>query len=246
MALSRGAKIAIGCGLAAVLAAGLAVAALVGIAWWGASKARQLDADQKRVQADLEKANAHTFTPPGDGLVREDRLLRFLAVRKAIHDEAYLKHRDVIEAQAGKQKPDLSALARIPFILSEVRAVRARELARHEMSEGEFDWLFRLVYAGMPGAATSRRGTVSAGDLIRRADLEAAEQAEKTAAAAESNPALSPETKRQMRETAERRRRLSDRSQASRRLPAANRALFEKYRDEIQKYTMRGLEDLAS
>jgi hypothetical protein len=206
MALSRGAKIALGCGIAVVLAAGAAVVVVVGIAWWGAGKvkqvAQQIETDQKGVDAALEKANANAFVLPPDGVIQEDRLLRFLAVRKAIHDNVYLRHKDMIEAQAKKKDPDLSSLAKLPFIIAELRAAKARALADQAMSEDEFNWLFKTVYGSLMIAGTAGEGGTGVGDAVRAGSREMAEQGEKAAAAAEANSNLTPEAKRQFRQAA--------------------------------------------
>jgi hypothetical protein len=250
MALSKGAKIALGCGLAAVLAAGAAVVVVGGLAWWGIGKAREATdgfvADQEAVEKDLEKANANPFTPPADGVVQEDRLVKFLAVRKRIHDEVYLKHKAMIEAQAQKEKADLSALAKLPFIIAELRAAKARGLAQQGMNEAEFSWLFGTVYGNLilDGVARSGDGT-SVAEASRAASRAAAEQAEEAARAAEANPSLPAEVRQQLKDAAARAREEADRaSDMSRALevPPANQALFTKHRDEILRYTMGGLE----
>ena len=250
MALSKGAKIALGCGLAVVLAAGAAVVVVGGLAWWGIGKAKEATegfvADQEGVEKDLEKANANPFTPPPDGVVQEDRLVKFLAVRKRIHDEVYLKHKDMIEAQAQKEKADLSALAKLPFIIAELHAAKARALAAQGMSEAEFNWLFRTVYGNLvlDGMARSGDGTTVA--EADRASLKAmAEQAENAAEAAEANPALPAVMKQQLRAAANRAREEADRGAEMTKaldVPPANLELFKKHRDEILKYTMGGLE----
>jgi hypothetical protein len=250
MALSRGAKVAVGCVIAAVLAGGVTVIAVMGVAWWGLGKAKQVteqfETDQKGVEEALAKANAHPFTPPPDGVVQEDRLMRFLAVRKQIHDNVYLKHKDMIEAQAKKEKADFSALAQLPFIIAELHAAKARALAAQGMSENEFSWLFRTVYGNLmlDGIARSGDGTTVA--EADRASLKAmAEQAEKAAEAAEVNPALTPEMKQQLRVAADRAREEAERGAELTKaldVPPANLALFKKHRDEILKYTMGGLE----
>lgn len=250
MALSKGAKIALGCGIAAVLAAGVAVVVVGGLAWWGIGKAKEATegfvAAQEGVEKDLAKANANAFTPPTDGVVQEDRLIKFLAVRKRLHDEVYLKHQAMIEAQANKKDADFSALAKLPLIISELRAAKARALAQQGMSEAEFGWMFRTVYGNLvlDGMARSGDGTTVA--EADRASLKAmAEQAEQAAAAAEANPSLPAEMKQQLRDAAKQAREQAERgAEMSKALdvPPANITLFNKHRDEILKYTMGGLE----
>jgi hypothetical protein len=250
MALSKGAKIALGCGLAAVLAAGAAVVVVGGLAWWGIGKAKEategIVAEQEAAEKDLQKANANAFTPPEGGVVEEDRLVKFLAVRKRVHDEVYVKHKDMIEAQANKEKADLSALAKLPLIIAELHAAKARGLAEQGMSETEWSWMFGTVYSNMilDGMARGGDGT-SVGDADRAAIRAAAEAAEQAAQAAEANPSVPAETKRELREAADRAREDADRAAEMTKaldVPPANRALFEKHREEILKYTMGGLE----
>jgi len=250
MALTRGTKIALGCVFAAVFAVGVVVLAVFGAAWWGIGKAKEATAgfvaDQENVEKDLAKANANPFTVPPDGVVQEDRLVKFLAVRQRLHDEVYVKHQAMIEAQAKKEKADLGALAKLPFIIAELHAAKARALAAQGMSETEFNWLFRTVYGNLmlDGMARSGDGTTVA--EADRASLKAmAEQAEKASEAAEANPALSPETKEQFRAAAKRAREEAKRGVEMTKaldVPPANLALFKKHREEILKYTMGGLE----
>jgi len=250
MALSKGAKIALGCGVAALLAAGAAVVVVGGLAYWGIGKAKEATegfvAEQEGVEKDLAKANANPFTEPADGVVQEDRLVKFLAVRRRIHDDVYVKHQAMIEAQAHKEKPDLQALAKLPFIISELHAAKARALAQQGMSEAEFGWLFRTVYGNLvlDGVARSGDGTTVA-EADRASLKAAAEQAEQAAQAAEANPAIPAEMKQQLRDAAKRAREAAERGVEMTKaldVPPANIALFNRHRDEILKYTMGGLE----
>lgn len=250
MALSQGAKIAIGCAIAAVAAGAVAVVAVFGVAWWGLGKAREATegfvAEQEDVEKDLEKANANPFTPPADDVVEEDRLVRFLAVRKALHDKVYLKHKAMIEAQAQKKDPDISALAKLPFIIAELRAAKAKALVDQRMSEAEFGWLTRTVYSNLVLAGMARDGDgTSVAEASRTSARAMAEQAEKAAEAAEANPSVPAEVKEQLRDAAVRARAEADRAvemSKSLDVPQANLALFNKHKDEIVKYTMGGLE----
>jgi hypothetical protein len=250
MALTRGTKIALGCVFAALFAVGVVVVVLFGAAWWGIGKAKEATAgfvaDQENVEKDLAKANANAFTQPADGVVQEDRLVKFLAVRKRIHDEVYVKHEAMIEAQAKKEKADLSALAKLPFIISELHAAKARALAAQGMSEDEFNWMFRTVYSNLvlEGMARSGDGTTVA--EADRASLRAmAEQAENASEAAQANPSVPPEMKEELRAAAKRAREAADRGVEMTKaldVPPANLVLFKKHKDEILKYTMGGLE----
>jgi len=247
MALSTGAKIAIGCVVAVVVSVGAVTAVVVGLAWWGIHKAQkaveQLEADQKATEEALNRANANAFTAPDDGLLKEDRLLRFLAVRKALHDEVYLKHKPMIDAQAQKQAPDLGALTKLPFIISELRACKARALAEQAMSESEFTWHYEVVYGGL--LLRSIGGGDGVSEMARSVHRDAIVQAEKAATEAEADPNVSPDVKRQLREAVNQAREeakaAGDMAAALDLLPA-NVELLKKHREEVLKYTMGGLE----
>jgi hypothetical protein len=85
----------------------------------------------------------------------------------------------------------------------------------------------------------------SVADANRESVRAAAEAAEQAAQAAEANPSLPADAKQQLREAADRAREEADRGAEMTKaldVPPANRALFEKHREEILKYTMGGLE----
>ena len=247
MALSRGAKIALGCGIAFVVVTGGIMVVLFGAAWWGFGKAKeaaqQFEGDQRRTEEALQRANANPFSPPTDGIIAEDRLLRFLAVRKRMNG-AYLKHKDMIEAQAKKKDPDITALAQLPGIMLELRAAKAEGLAEQAMSESEFNWFIGAVYRNLVIASMSQDGK-SVSEVAKAGGEEIAEQAERAADAAEADPNVPAETKQRLREAARTvREQAQTAGESSKTLdvPPANMALFRKHRDEILKYTMGGLE----
>ena len=78
-------KIAIGCGIAVLVAGIVAVVALGGIAYWVKGKAEELTGEQNRIEELHRKANANRFAPPADGAISEDRLQKFLDVRKRVY-----------------------------------------------------------------------------------------------------------------------------------------------------------------
>lgn len=249
MALSRGVKIVLGCAAVLVLVVGGTIVALVGAAWWGVNKAKekvhQMENDQKRVDANLERANANAFSEPVDGVIAEDRLMRFIAVRKHVYD-IYAPHKATLEAHASDQAPDLGTLARFPGILMDLRAAKAEGLAQEGMSEDEFRWLVGAVYRDL--ALLGSHGGPSVSEAMRTAGGQALEQAENAARAAEADPSVPLDAKRRLREAAQQMRDANASTSDTARtldVPPANKALFEKHKDEIVKYTMGGLELLS-
>jgi hypothetical protein len=102
------------------------------------------------------------------------------------------------------------------------------------------------VYRNLVTAGIAREdGGASVSEAVRSGGEEAAGQAEKAADAAEADPGLPPEAKRQLRDTARQvREQAEGAAEPSRALdvPPANLVLFKKHQDEILRYTMGGLE----
>jgi hypothetical protein len=84
--LGTGGKIAIGCGIALVVAVLGVVGVVVGGAYWAKGKLESVEAEQKQVRDLKAKANESTFEAPSDGIVQEAQIVRFIAVRKGVYD----------------------------------------------------------------------------------------------------------------------------------------------------------------
>src|SRR5574340_1250020 len=116
MSMSKGQKIALGCGCA-VLLAGAAVVGVVGFgAYWAKGKISEAGGSLEKLSAKTEEiskwekqANANPFTAPADGVIQESQLRKFLDVRKGVYT-VYQQHKaefDTLE-QRTKEKKDLS------------------------------------------------------------------------------------------------------------------------------------------
>src|SRR5262245_17601723 len=250
MALGRGAKIAIGC-VAATLVVVAGVCIMVfGVAWWGYGKAKQaaqgLEADQKRIESARAQANAHPFTAPTDGTIQEDRLLKFLAVRRRLYG-VYAKYQDKLEAMDKAGKPDPLFITQAYSAINELRTATAEGLAEQGMSEDEYRYLVAAVYKTMISGGISAGGK-SIAELSRAAMESAAQQAEQAAAEAEKNPSLPESAKEQLREAARQARaQVAQAVEVTKeaQVPQQNVELFRKHQAEIQKYAMSGLEFLG-
>ena len=143
--MGTGTKVAIGCGIAAVVGGVvLAVVVFTGL-WWAKGKAEQFTGHETKIEELKKKANAVPFTEPADGLVREDRLVKFLDIRRRVFD-VYAKHKDELEAMNKKKETGLGDLARGLGVLSEVRMAQAQALADVGMSEDEYRFMVQQVY----------------------------------------------------------------------------------------------------
>lgn len=257
VALGKGAKIAIGCGVAAVAAIVVVMMLVVGGAWWAKGKLEQAAGNETRIEELKKKANESRFDRPADGLIREDRLGAFLEVRKRVF-AVYEKYKDEIEARGKKEKADFGDVTAGLGMLNELRTTQAQALADLRMSEDEYRYMVEQVYKTMWAAqvAKSTGGksvSQAAGDMYTKAaeSLEKAAQAAKAAeegadkAGDEGSEEAAEETKDQAREQAKEMRRQAEQAQEQARdldVPPPNIALFQKYEADIKKYAMGGLE----
>ena len=146
--MGTGTKVAIGCGIAVVVGGVvLAVVVFTGL-WWAKGKAEQFTGHEAKIEELKKKANAVPFTEPADGVVGEDRLVKFLDIRRRVFD-VYAKHKDEIEAMNKKKQTGLGDLARGLGVLSEVRMAQAQALAEVGMSEDEYRFMVQQVYKTM-------------------------------------------------------------------------------------------------
>jgi hypothetical protein len=228
------AKIAVGC-VAVLFLAGVAlVAALGGLAWWGKGKLEQVRDDQSRIEEAQKRANAIGFIEPSDGVITEDRLVKFLDIRKRVF-EVYEKHRAEIDAAKSRQRGDLGDITKAYNVLTEVRTVQAEALADVGMSTDEYQYLVRQVYKSMWATEVAKS---TGGKSVSEATGAAFDS---MADALKASGNASPEAQKAMEQMkAQASEAQRDAKQFD--VPPANIELFRKYESDIKKYAMGGLE----
>jgi hypothetical protein len=146
--MSTGAKIAIGCGILAVVAIVGVIVAIVAGGMFVSKKANEfaggMEAQQEASETIQELESEHPFTPPQDGIVDGDRAETFFAVT----DDAWEGMQDWVaemeersedidsrggEAGIGDAMAGLQGLGRSRVALSEA-------LADHDMPVSEYLW----------------------------------------------------------------------------------------------------------
>ena len=163
--MGTGGKIAIGCGIAVLVVGIVAVVALGGLAFWAKGKAEEITGEQNRIEELHRKANANRFTPPADGAISEDRLQKFLEVRKRVY-AVYEKHKEELDEMGKKKQGDFGDVRKGFALINELRLAQAQALADLGMSEDEYRFLVEQIYksmwaseaarsAGTPAAASS-------------------------------------------------------------------------------------------
>jgi len=143
--LGTGAKVAIGCGIAVVVGGVMLAAVVFGGLWWVKGKAEQFTGRETQIEELKKKANAVPFTEPADGIVSEERLVKFLDVRRRVF-EVYAKHKDELEAMNKEKQTDMRKVARGLGVLAEVRLALAQAQADVGMGDDEYRFLIQQVY----------------------------------------------------------------------------------------------------
>lgn len=254
MALGKGAKIAIGCGVAfIVFTVGVALV-LFGAAWWGIGRAKQvaerMAGEQQKIEELHTRANANPFTPPAGGAIQEDRLVRFLAVRKQVF-AVYESHKAEFDAMDKRRQgglEGLKALGQLTDMINEARLARAQALAERGMSEAEYRFFVENVYKSMWASELAKStGGKSVSEATGDSMEKAAEEAERAAEEAEQS-GQPVELVQQLKESA---RQIREQAKTSREeakkldVPPETIALYRKHEDDIKKYAMSGLEWLG-
>ena len=241
--MTKGAKIAIGCGIAFVAVVVLVVVVLFAGAWWVRGKVGDFAGREAKITALNEKANANAFTPPADGVIAEARLLKFLDARRRVF-AVYEKYRDDLESRSKKGEADFSDAAKIVGVLSEVRLAQAEALADLGMSEAEYRFMVESIYKTAVGAEIAKQtGGKSASEAMKDTSDQFTKEMEKLA----EQEDMPEEARAQAREALEKAKAGTDEAQAQAAaldVPKANIELFKKHEAEIKKYAMTGLEML--
>lgn len=220
--MTTGAKVAIGCGIAILVTGLVVIAGVVGLGFWAKGKVEKMAEGEQRIEQLHKKADTHTFTAPADGILQEDRLLKFLDIRRRVF-AVYLRHKDEIDAISKKKEGTLGDVTQSLGIFNEARLAKAEALADVEMSQGEYDYLVGQVYKSAWASEWQKGNEGQSG-----ATTEEAEAARKRL---EQNQPAVDQMAREMRQRA---KELD--------VPPQNIALFRKHEAEIKKYAMGGLE----
>ncbi len=226
--MSKVAKIAIGCFIVLLLGAFAAMVGFGGLLWWGKGKLQQVTRTEENIQALQKKANEAPFTRPADGVIAEDRLLKFIDVRKRVF-AVYEKHRATFEAASQKKQADLYDLTKAFGVINEVRTAQAQALADVGMNTYEYAFMVESVYKSAWAASVA---DTHAGKSVSEATGDALGQVAK-----QLEGASSPEAAQALKDL----QAAAEQSKAMD-VPKANIELFKKHEEEIKKYAMAGLE----
>ncbi len=236
--MNKVAKVAIGC-VVLVFVVGIGVVvAIGGLAWWGKgkieSKLQEVQKEQSRIEDAQKRADAIPFVAPTDGVITEDRLVKFLEVRKRVF-AVYDQHKSEFEALSARKQGDVGDIRKAYNVITEVRTAQAEALADLGMSTSEYQFLIGQVYKSMWATEVAKS---TGGKSVSEATGEAFD---KMAEAMKASGNTSPEAQKAL----EQMRAEAAQTQESAKqfdVPQANIELFRKYEADIKKYAMSGLE----
>jgi hypothetical protein len=159
--LGTAGKVAIGCGIAVLIAGIVGIMAVGGLAWWAKGKAEEFTSEQHRIEELHRKANANRFTAPAGGVVSEDRLQKFLDVRRRVY-AVYERHKDELDAMSKKKQGDFGDVRKGFALINELRLAQAQALADLGMSEDEYRFLVEQIYKSMWASAAAKSASPTA------------------------------------------------------------------------------------
>jgi hypothetical protein len=262
MAMGTGAKIAIGCGCLLLLG-GAAAVGVVGMgAWWAKEKITEATGGLETIAAKAEeidrweqKANANPYTAPADGVISEDRFVKFLDTRKRVYSVYERYEADIrglqkkAETAGDKLSPSdlIAAGGKLAEVFGAIRLEQMKALAELGMSEDEYRDIQMAVYKSAWASDTEKQSGRMPAEAVSESMSEAAKGLDEAARAGletaqkEGVPgaeSLSPEDVRKLQQEMT---RLGEDAGQALAVPRANVDLFRKYEADIKKYAMHGL-----
>jgi len=256
--MGAGAKILAGCGCLAIVA-GIALAAGLGLGlFWLKDKAtdvagglESITATSDEIERWEEKANAHPYERPEDGVIPESRLTTFLGVRREVH-EVYLTHKADLEELRERTKENGETLSptevltlgsRAVQMFGDLRLAQVQALAESGMSEQEYYAIQTAVYV----AAGASKTEAETGRVPAEVMSEAAQQIQDAirialeTAQQQGLPGADRVSESDVKELEEGLERMGTSGAEALTVPPENLELFRKHQDEIEKYAMHGL-----
>jgi hypothetical protein len=240
-------KVAIGCGVVLILGIIVMAVAVGGAAYWAKGKVDDITGNESQIEELHKKANAAgPFEAPADGIIREDRLVKFLEIRKRVF-AVYEKNRPALEAMNQKKQGDIGDVTKGFSMINEVRMAQAQALADVGMSEDEYRFMVEQVYkTAWAAEVTKNSGGKSVSDVTAESYTKMAEQMEKARDANRKQGAAgTPQSDADVQKGIDDLRKQAEEARESAKsmdVPPQNLELFKKYETEIKKYAMAGLE----
>ena len=249
MAMSGGAKLAIGCGAVVVVAGVAAVAVVVGGAYWVKGKTQGFVAHAERLSALQAQANAYPFTPPADGILAESRLESYLTVRKSQTAFVESHHAELVAMSTRLNKPGarpgLTDITEGIGLMSDVEQNFYTALAAEKMSSPEYQWIVYEVYRDELESEVEKK---NAGKTLSQSTADSADAAVHDLKEHQSDPSsqnLPPAFAQSSEKMSAMLSDIAAQAKSGAKVidpPHANVELVRKYDADIHKYALSGRE----
>jgi len=256
--MSKGMKIALGCGCVIVGAAVAATAILGWGAWWAKGKLNQAKAGVERMSAQTQEmdryekqANANPYSPPADGVIAEPRFLKFIEVRKevyAVYERYETQLRDLQKkSESATDKLTLSEVWSAGGTLAEmagaIRLAQMKGLAAAGMSESEYRAIQVAVYKSAWAAESETKSGQLPAEAVSEKMTEASKEVREAVEAARKQgvPGATTMSDEDARKLQEQLQQAGKGASEALSVPRANVELFRRHEAEIKKYAMNGL-----
>jgi hypothetical protein len=231
-------------------------------AWWAKEKITEATGGLDTIAAKAEeierwerKANANAYTAPEDGVIPEDRFLKFIDTRKRVYSVYERYEGDLRELQkkseAARDKlspSDLwSAGGKLAEAFGAIRLEQMKALAELGMSEGEYRDIQIAVYKTAVASDTEKQSGRMPAEAVSESMAEAAKGLDEAARAGleaaqkeglPGSQSVSPEDVKKLQDEMT---RLGAEAGKALEVPKANVELFRRYEADIKKYAMHGL-----
>jgi|GEM_PF-4450928 len=233
----------IGCGV--VVLAGIIAIAAGG--FFVRSKIQEFAKGGDYTEKTDQLSKDYPFHPPESGIITEQQMLRFLAVRKRVH-AVYGRYESEFKKLENKDQ-NLSVVTKGWSFVKDIRKEHADALAEQKMSPEEYRYIVNEVYKTWMAAGTK--------DVLKDKSFRDVAQKELKDSIAKIDSQLAdPSTPEAARKALQKTRdelqsQLQDLDQNSvvntmdstlNSIPPENLKLFQKHEKELKEYSMAGLE----
>ena len=240
--MTTGAKVAIGCVLAVVLAGVAAITLVVGGAWWAKGKLEQVKGKTDEMERYQKKANANPFSVPADSIIPETRLVKFIDVRKGVY-AVYQAHQPEFERMKDKKDADVSDLMSVTTLLFDARMALTKGLAEQGMSDQEYAFIVQQVYKSAWASAAQKETGRQPSEAVKEGARQAKEQFGEAMKQVRDSQGqkVSEEDQQKAASALQELSEQAEKGAEMMRVPQANIDLFRKYEADLKKYAMEGL-----
>jgi hypothetical protein len=245
----------IGCGALMIFSIiAIGVAFYFGKAWF-TEKVKPLteaaDTEKEYTEKTESLRKEHPFSRPASGIISENQLQRFLEVRKSMY-EVYKQHEAEFKKMEKQKEQGFGALMKATDMIQDVKKAQVQAMEKQNMSPEEYSYIVEAVYKSWfaKGAQESMQHetfTEASQENMKKSLEDFDKRIQDPNTSEEERQALI-KTKEMMEsqwKSVTESDALKQMDEQLQSVPKENIDLFTKYQNEIQQYSMSGLEFLG-